>query len=202
MATTNNPIASGSTFTLDMGKDSLTTNQVQKVLLAEPAGGTFITPMQQTGGSVTVIGRTTMATVTPVVTSNGVYAAGHQIGGLMTFAVGGAGSGALMSIRVTSRSVLTTGLNAYIFTTNPTNTTWTNNTAPAINAADIASLLGNVLLNSPDSGLGTVTLWSGSPLGAQFVGANLYVVLTVISGATLTSTSASDITVQLGIRDD
>jgi hypothetical protein len=53
MTITNNPAASGSAFTLDMGKDSVTGNQVQKVALTEPAGGTFITPMQQTGGSVT-----------------------------------------------------------------------------------------------------------------------------------------------------
>lgn len=53
MTITNNPAASGSAFTLDMGKDSVTGNQVQKVALTEPTGGTFITPMQQTGGSVT-----------------------------------------------------------------------------------------------------------------------------------------------------
>jgi hypothetical protein len=53
MSLSNNPLASGSAFTLDMGRDSVTGNQVQKVALTEPAGGTFITPMQQTGGSVT-----------------------------------------------------------------------------------------------------------------------------------------------------
>ncbi|MGB6176254.1 MAG: hypothetical protein WBF43_07935 [Methylocella sp.] len=53
MTISNNPAASGSAFTLDMGKDSVTGNQVQKVVLAEPGGGAFITPMQQTGGSVT-----------------------------------------------------------------------------------------------------------------------------------------------------
>ncbi|MGB6326671.1 MAG: hypothetical protein WBG11_13125 [Methylocella sp.] len=53
MTISNNPAASGSAFTLDMGKDSITGNQVQKVALTEPSGGTFITPMQQAGGSVT-----------------------------------------------------------------------------------------------------------------------------------------------------
>lgn len=173
---------------------------------------TLGTPMQQTGGSVgiaagtnaigAIIGRTTMATVTPAVTSNGAYAAGDEIGGLMTFAIGGAGSGTLMSMRVTSKSVLTTALKAYVFSANPSNTTWTDNTAPAINAADIASLLAVIPLNAPDSGLGTHTLWELAGIGAQFVAANLYVVLVAVSAATLTSSSVSDITVQLGVSDD
>jgi hypothetical protein len=149
-----------------------------------------------------IIGRTTMATATPVVTSNGAYAAGNEIGGLMTFPVGGAGSGTLLSVRVTSRSVLTTALKAYIFTTNPSHSTWTDKSATAINAADIASLLAIVTLNAPDSGLGTVTLWNAGAIGEQFVAANLYVVLVVVSAATLTSASVSDITVQVGVSDD
>lgn len=62
MSLSNNPLASGSTFTLDMGKDSITGNQVQKTALVEPAGGTFITPMQQTGGSVTANAGTNLNT--------------------------------------------------------------------------------------------------------------------------------------------
>jgi hypothetical protein len=170
------------------------------------------TPMQATGGTVgliagtaaigSIIGRTTMASATPVVTSNGAYAAGNEIGGLMTFPIGGAGSGTLLSVRVTSRSVLTTALKAYIFTTNPSNSTWTDKSATAINTADIASLLAIVTLNAPDNGLGTHTLWNAGAIGEQFVAANLYVVLVVVSAATLTSASVSDITVQLGVSDD
>jgi len=173
---------------------------------------TLGTPMQATGGTVgiaagtnaigSIIGRTTMVTATPAVTSNGAYAAGNEIGGLLTFAIGGAGSGTLMSMRVTSRSVLATALKAYIFSANPSNTTWTDKTAPAINAADIASLLAVIPLNAPDNGLGSHTLWELSGIATQFVAANLYVVLVTVSAATLTSSTTSDITVQLGISDD
>ncbi|MGH6839475.1 MAG: hypothetical protein ACREDT_11875, partial [Methylocella sp.] len=173
---------------------------------------TLGTPMQATGGTVgiaagtnaigAIIGRTTMATATPAVTSNGAYAAGNEIGGLLTFAIGGAGSGTLMSMRVTSKSILATALKAYIFSANPTNTTWRDKTAPTIAAADIASLLAVVPLNSPDSGLGTHTIWNAGAIGEQFVAANLYVVLICGAAATLTSASTSDITVQLGVSDD
>lgn len=149
-----------------------------------------------------IIGRTTMATATPTVTSNGTYAAGNIVGGLITFAVGGAGSGTLMSLRVTSKSVIPTVLKAYVFWANPTNTTWTNNSAPAINTADIASLLTEIPLNAADNGLGTMTVWSSSGIGAQFVAATLYLILVTVASITLTSSSTSDITVQLGISDD
>ncbi len=143
-----------------------------------------------------------MATVTPPVTSNGAYTAGNVLGGLMTFPIGGAGSGTLMSLRVTSKSILTTALQAYIFSANPANSTWADKSAPAINPADIASLLAIIPLNVPVSGLGTHTLWTVGGIGTQFVASKLYVVLVTVSAATLTSTSTSDITVQLGVSDD
>ncbi len=202
---------------------STTTQPISAASLPLPAGAataagvaavntTLGTPMQATGGIVgiaagtnaigSIIGRTTMANATPVVTSNGAYAAGNEIGGLMTFAIGGAGSGTLMSVRVTSKSILTTALKAYIFSANPTNTAWADKSSPAINPADIASLLAVIPLNGPDSGLGAHTIWNIGGIGEQFVGANLYVVLVAVSAATLTSASTSDITVQLGVSDD
>jgi hypothetical protein len=44
LSITNNPLVSGTPYTLDVGKDSATGNLVIKVVLAEPAGGTFVTP--------------------------------------------------------------------------------------------------------------------------------------------------------------
>jgi hypothetical protein len=306
MTITNNPKASGSAFTLDMGQDSATTNQVQKVALTEPAGGTFITPAQDgtdatgvsppagasgirgwlssiwnklntsiavtgtfwqaiqpvsgtfwqatqpisaaslplpagagtaanqasqltqetasatalgtpadaawTSGAGSAIallkkiaaaseGASSMPVVVPVVTSNGAYAAGNEIGGLMTFPVGGSGTGGtLMSMRVTSRTAaLTTPLMAFVFTTIPAASTWTDKTAPAINTADIASILCAVPLSNPIGGLGTMTIWNAGNIGMQFLAANLYVVIVTVSAITLASTSASDLTVELGM---
>jgi hypothetical protein len=150
-----------------------------------------------------ILGRTSMPVVTPVVTSNGVYASGNEIGGLMTFPVGGAGTGGeLKHLRVTSRSILTTALNAFVFTTNPTSTTWANNAAPAINPADIPSLLCGVPLSAPYNDLGAMTIWWAGNLGMKFLAANLYVVLLAAAATTLTSTTAADITVQLGMTVD
>jgi hypothetical protein len=68
MSISNNPMASGSAFTLDMGKDSVTGNVVQKVALTEPSGGQFISPMQQNGGTVTALSSGAITNPTSVLT--------------------------------------------------------------------------------------------------------------------------------------
>jgi hypothetical protein len=146
-----------------------------------------------------VIGRTSNPSVTPGVTA-GAYTAGQEAGGLMAFAVGGAGSGILESIRVTCKSIQTTALKLYIFDTNPTNTTWTDKSTASINALDIPFLRGVFVLSGADSGLGTHTIWNLEAIGCSFVGANLYGVLVVVGTPTFASTT--DITVKLGIVDD
>lgn len=183
------------------------TQSVSAATLPLPAGAATaanqLAPLPAGTNAIgSIIGRTTMATVSPPVTSNGAYTAGNVLGGLMSFPIGGAGSGTLMSLRVTSKSILTTALQAYIFSANPANSTWADKSAPAINPADIASLLAIIPLNVPVSGLGTHTLWTVGGIGTQFTAAKLYVVLVTVSAATLTSTSTSDITVQLGVSDD
>ncbi|MDQ6704013.1 MAG: hypothetical protein M3Z96_13480 [Pseudomonadota bacterium] len=159
-------------------------------IAALPAGTNAI-------GSIT--GRTTYNNQALTVTASA-YTAGNEVGGLMTFAIGGAGSGLLQSVRVTSKSVQTNALRLFLFTTNPSGSTWTDKTAPAIVAADIASLLCVVPLNTPFSDLGTMTLWSTGAIEQQFVAANLYGVLVTVTA--MTPASTSDFTVQIGVRDD
>jgi hypothetical protein len=187
-------------------------------VLVNSSGGTTIHTLPAVGQSVMatslpmaiasdqppvpILGRSTVTAITPVVTSNGVYAAGNIIGGLMTFPTGGIGSGTLMSLSATSRSVLSTALKAYVFIANPAASTWTDRTAPAINVADIASLLGIFTLSGQDSGLGTCTVWNLPGIGVQFAAANLYVIAVPVAGVTLTSASTSDFTMRLGVALD
>jgi hypothetical protein len=155
------------------------------------------------GGSAaigSIIGRTSNPLATPTVTA-AAYTAGQEIGGLMTFAVGGNGSGLLECIRVTSKSINAASLKFYVFDINPTNSSWVDKTTPAINALDVASLLAPPFpLSTWDSGLGTHTVWGLQALGCSFVGASLYGIL--VAGGGLTLASTSDITVKLGIVDD
>jgi len=198
------------TFTAGMGHG--TTNYYSAaVLMKLDESGPFdlTTLMPASGGTVvlatganaigSIIGRTSNPSVTPTITA-GAYTAGQEVGGLMTFAVGGAGSGILESISVTCKSVQTTPLKLYIFDTNPTNSTWTDHSTPAINALDVPFVKGVFSLLNPDSGLGTHTIWNLDGIAASFIGSNLYGILVTVGTPTFASTSG--IIVKLGIVDD
>jgi hypothetical protein len=181
-------------FNLTFAAESISGNKAQGGYLKEPVGETLIIPAQN---------RSTMSLQTPTVTSNGVYTSGFEIGGLMTFPVGGAGTGGcLTSITVTSKSILATGLVVFVFAANPASSTWTDHTSPAINTADVAKLLCTIPLNIYFNGLGTMTVWDAGQLGMQFSAANLYAVIIASGSATLTSSSTGDFTVQLGMKVD
>ena len=151
-----------------------------------------------------VLGRTSKVAVTPTVTASSAYAAGNEVGGLMTFAnvFDAANSGILQSITVKCLSVQTTPLNLYLFTTNPTNSTWTDKTGPAINAADIPYMRGPFTFGYPDSGLGTCTIWELDAIAAAIVASStsLYGILTCTATPTFASTSG--ITVSLTVLKD
>lgn len=152
-----------------------------------------------------VLGRTGQPSVSPAITSASVYAAGNIVGGLMTFNNAFANSsGILQSIIIKSKSIQTSAFKLYLFSQQPTNSTWTDKTAPAINALDLAYLVDFFIFAAPDSGLGTMTIYSQDGLGkaiANTAGGNqLYGVLVAVG--TPTFNSSSDISVALGVIQD
>ena len=126
------------------------------------------------------------------------------MGGLLTFtnAFGALNTGILNSLSITSKTVQTTGLKAYVFNANPSSTTWTDHAAPAINAADVSKLVGVFNLGNPDSGLGTHTVWTLDGIAKSMTagGTSLYVVLVVTGTPTFTSTT--DIVVTASVLKD
>jgi hypothetical protein len=148
-------------------------------------------------------GKTTTVDVTPTI-STSAYTAGYVVGGLLTFsnALLTAGTGILQSITLKCKTVQTVGFKLYLFKTNPTNSTWTDHAAPAINAADIPFVTSVRTLSSPDSGLGTHTIYVDDGIGKVLnPGATtLYGIL--ITTGTPTFTSTSDMTISIGILQD
>lgn len=152
-----------------------------------------------------VLGRTGQPAVTPTVTASSAYTAGNLVGGLMTFSNSFVNtSGVLQSIVIKCKSVQTTAFKLYLFSQQPTNTTWTDKTAPAINALDLPYLIDFFIFAAPDSGLGTMTIYSQDGLGKSVAntasGTQLYGVLVAVGTPTFTSTS--DVSVALGIIQD
>lgn len=149
-------------------------------------------------GSVESVSR--VGTVTPTLTASSAYTAGNCVGGLLTFTgMVRRVSAILQSIHVSCKTVQTGGLKLYMFNSNPSATTFTNKTAPSLNAADVAKCIGVFTLSTPDNGLGTHTVWNLDGIGKAFVlptaGAPLYGLL--VTSGTPTFGSTSDVVVNV-----
>ncbi len=155
-------------------------------------------------GTILVSSLEVVASANPVGSVSPAYSAGDVVGGVLSFASAlpafSGGVGLLQSIKITCKSVQTAGFKLYLFSANPSNTTWTDNAAPNMNVADLPNLLGVYSLTGNDSGLGTMTIYNLDGIG-KVVNVNssttLYGVLVTTGTPTLTSTT--DISVALGI---
>lgn len=149
-------------------------------------------------------GKTAKVTVTPTVTASSAYASGNVVGGKLTFssALLTAGSGVLESIWVSITTAITATFVLAIFDTNPTNSTWTDKSAAAINASDIPFLVGIYTLATAQSNLGTHTIYNLDGIGKAInAGATtLYGVLVTTGTPTFGSTSA--VKISIGILQD
>lgn len=137
-------------------------------------------------------GATSVFTATPVVTAASAYAAGNEVGGLMTFS-GFPPAGILQSIRLRVKSVQTAGFDLYLFGSNPTNTTWTDKTTPAIAAADVAACIGALSFTSAFSGLGTHTFYPVNGIGKAMAPNVTTIYGVLVTKGTPTFTATSDI---------
>jgi hypothetical protein len=163
-----------------------TTNGVQ-VNAALPAGANII-------GAVTPPG-TVHLTAAPTVTA-GAYTTGMVVGGLIPLA-GAArvnnGSGLLQNVVVTVKTALTAAFDVLVFDTQPTNSTFTDNVALALNVADLPSLCGVAHCTDLISG-GTpqILQMANGPLAFKLSAASttLYAVIVMRGAETLASTSA------------
>jgi hypothetical protein len=148
-------------------------------------------------------GKTAKVSVSPTVTA-AAYATGNVVGGKITFSAAllAAGSGVLESIWLKIKTVQTATFQLSLFDSNPTNSTWTDKAAPAINVADLPFLIGTYALGPASSVLGTETIYNLNAI-AQAINAGattLYGILTVTGTPTFGSTS--DVTISLGILQD
>ena len=162
------------------------------VQAATPAGTNLI-------GSVAPPG-TVHLTAAPTVTA-GAYTAGQVVGGKISLATAARvnnGSGVIQNVLVTVSTALSAPFDVFFFDTNPTNSTFTDNAALALNAADLPYLCGVAHCNDQVSG-GTPQIFQAVNLAIPFkLGAaatTLYAVIVMRGGETLASTSAIGLSV-------
>ncbi len=174
----------------------------------EVPGGPVVPYVRLDGSAdpVIVASRLAVISATPVVSAAPAYSVGDTVGGKMTFAdaVRVATSGGLLQmVEVFCKSLQTAALDLVLFHSDPTASTFTDNAALAVAAADFDKLLGVVHL-SDWTPLGTPSLLQADALAKPFKpgagGTAIFGVLVARSALTLASTS--DIKVALKILQD
>lgn len=143
-------------------------------------------------------------TNTPTVTA-GAYTSGMVVGGKQSLANAvrsSGGSGIIQSVSVSKKTALTAPYDVYFFHTDPTNSTFTDNSALALNVADLPYLIGVAhCTDLVDNG--TPKTLQANNLAIPFklaTGTTLYAVAVIRGAETLASTSA--IVMNVGILQD
>lgn len=155
----------------------------------------------QVGPPITAGGMTVSACSTLVVTASSAYTAGNEVGGLISlkpFRSSAQGApdqgGVLQSIRLNFKDTQTAGFKAYEFSSNPSNSTWTDKSAPAIATADAFAVKGPISLTSNDSGLGSNnTVYNADAIARAHVSATQTDYWVIVTTGTPTFGSTSDV---------
>ncbi len=193
----------GSTTTPNVGQIVDGTTATQK-LAVSAAGAASVAIVAGTTHIGYVGGTTVSITATPTITASSAYTAKYEVGGLITLAnaFGSANSGRIDSLILTSKSVQTIGFTVHFFRSNPTNSTWADKTALAINASDIPYYIGAYALSNPNSDMGTVTIYTLDAVSklVSASGTSLYAIIETTGTPTFTSTS--DLTLTVVISQD
>lgn len=138
----------------------------------------------------------------PAVTA-GAYTNGQVVGGLISLsgaARANAGSGLIETVNVNVKTALTAPFDVLFFDTNPTNSTFTDNAALAVNTADLPFLCG-VAHCSDLISMGTPQLLQAANIAMPFkLSASatiLYAVIVLRGAQTFASTSAIGLSVSI-----
>ena len=158
-------------------------------------------PGRKTGGFTKVV------TVTPTVEA-AAYATGELIGGKMSFAQAVRGidlvdaTGMIQSVVITDLAKQSANLDLVFFDVDPSNTTFTENSALDINDTDLLTIIGVVAITDwkdfSDNSVG-IALNLAMPFGLG-TGATIYAA--IVSRGSPTYASTSDLTVRIGVLQD
>jgi hypothetical protein len=152
-------------------------------------------------------GYTRVISVTPTVEATPDYSDEDVLGGLMSIANAArvaAGTGIVTFLSVSSKVDITVAMRVMFFKSNPSATTFTENSTLALNAADYDKILGHVDIADTDwIDLGTPELATKTNINIPFqlsTGTTLYAVAT--AQGTINLGSTSDLTFNFGILQD
>lgn len=194
------PATAGNQATANSSLATIATNTTGVATAANQStsNGKLDTIIANTGaGSVSL-------TITPTVTA-GAYTTGMVAGGKLTLSGAvrsSGGSGMVQWVSVTKKTALTAPYDVYFFCTDPTNSTFTDNAALALNVADLPYLVGVAhCTDLVDNGTPKTLQATGVALPFKLsTGTSLFAVAVIRGGETLASTSA--LVINVGILQD
>ena len=163
--------------------------------------------------SVVMSGKATVVAVTPTVTASSAYSSGNVVGGVMTFSNifrTGGGSGVLASCLVVDRSNSKPALTILLYSKNPSNGTYTDNSAFVFDSTDAVNLVRTVTVASTDwvtlgayavADVGAIgkVVYNGESQAASVL-KNLYAV--AVTTGTPTFNAATNLTFKVGVLQD
>lgn len=158
--------------------------------------GTAANPLYTLPGTGTVSPAASL-TAAPAVTA-GAYTTGQVVGGLISL-TGAPTSGTIQTVLCYVKTALTAPYDVYFFDTNPTNSTFTDNSALALNIADLPFCCGVAHCNDAITN-GTPEYLQASGVGMPYTlatGTTLYAVVVMRGGQTFASTSAFGLVVKI-----
>ena len=154
--------------------------------------------------SASVYTSTSSIQVHPTITAT-TYSTGQVVGGLLTFANALRSptlSGVVQSLSVVSKSVQTNTYNFYLFSQNPTNTSWADDSYISINPADLPYLTAVFSIPAGVSDLGTMTISTLDNIGKAVVGTSTSLYGVLVATGTPTYSSTSDLYINLQVLKD
>ena len=173
---------------------------------AVPVNGTFSGTVTTTGN---LGGYTATAAPTITVSTSPAYSAGDLVGGKLTLASilrTSGGTGLLQSLLLRDTSNQKAALELIIFDSDPSSTTFTDNAALSINAADVSKIIRRISIAASDYvTIGSIAVADVGPVSKVLKaasGVDLYACLVAATGSTPTYASTSALSLTIGVLQD
>lgn len=214
-------VKTGSDANMDTRTEGTNSNHRQVVVLGDPATNAGVAPVDATTGlavnitageaHVGQVGAVAkVLVVTPTVSASPDYSADDNVGGKITLdgiARANDKTGTIVSVTITCDVDIPVGntFDVIFFGTDPTNSTFTDNSAIAINVADLHFVLGVAQLFTRVD-VGTPCMMISGPLNIPYKAASgtddIYCVIVVRNASTLNLAGTSDINLAVGVLQD
>jgi len=170
------------------------------ILTLVNAAGTGAAPVSPSN-PVPVGGNIGAISQSPTVSASPAYSTGDVIGTKLTFAaavLAAGGSGLVQSVNIDSKSAQTGAMDLILFNADPSSSTFTDNAALAVNAADFDKVLGVVHVTDWTN-LGTPSFAQAQNLALPFTLAATSLFGVLVARSTPTLGSTSDLTISVNV---